>query len=134
MQLLTLTKFTYNFASNTTSNVAVLGELGRMPMQILRQERIIRYWFKLVMSSRILHRAYTDLKTANCKVWISSVKILLCQLGVGDVWHNQDRLRSYVNFAVQTIVQCLKDQYHQSSNADMADNSKLSSYCVFKND
>jgi hypothetical protein len=40
--------------SSKTSNIAVLGELGRMPMKILRQERIIRYWFKLVMTSGIL--------------------------------------------------------------------------------
>jgi hypothetical protein len=86
------------------------------------------------MSSGILHRAYTDLKTANCNGWISSVERLLCQLGVCDVWHNQDRLMSCVNFPIQTIVQCLKDQYHQSWHADMADNSKLSSYCLFKND
>jgi hypothetical protein len=75
------------------------------------------------MSSGILHREYTDLKTAKCKGWISSIERLLCQLGFGDVWHNQYRLRTCVNFRFQTIVQCLKDQYHQSWQAAIADNS-----------
>jgi hypothetical protein len=44
--------------SNEPSNVAVLGELGRMSMNIFRQERIIRYSFKLINSSRMINRSY----------------------------------------------------------------------------
>jgi hypothetical protein len=75
----------------------------------------------------MLHRAYADFKTANCKGWIGSIERLLCELGFGDVWPNQDRLRTCINFHVQTIVQYLRDQYHQSWHADIVGNSKLGS-------
>ena len=33
-----------------TANTAVYGELGRVPLNILRKERILKYWFKIVNS------------------------------------------------------------------------------------
>jgi hypothetical protein len=35
----------------STTNAAVLGELGRMPMYIVRKERIVKYWLKIICST-----------------------------------------------------------------------------------
>ena len=31
-----------------TSNITVHGELGRVPLSIIRKERILKYWYKLM--------------------------------------------------------------------------------------
>jgi hypothetical protein len=116
--------------NSKTSNVAVLGELGRMPMKILRQERILKYWFKLVCSTGLLRRAYVDFRKAKGSGWIISIKRLLHDLGFGEIWQNQDQLS--VSIPINLIVQRLKDQYHQCWHADINSNSKLNAYCLFK--
>ena len=41
-----------------TSNIAVYGELGRVPSSIIRKERILRYWYKLIKSpDSLIHKA-----------------------------------------------------------------------------
>lgn len=37
-----------------TSNVTVYGEFGRVPLSIIREERILKYWYKLMKSQNSL--------------------------------------------------------------------------------
>ena len=37
-----------------TINAAVYGELGRVPLNIVRKERILQYWLKIRKSERFL--------------------------------------------------------------------------------
>jgi hypothetical protein len=100
-----------------------------MPIQILRQERILKYWYKLICSTGWLRRAYVDFRKAKGSGWIISIKRLLHALGFGEIWHNQDRLS--VSIPINLIVQRLKDQYYQCWHADINSNSKPTTYCLF---
>jgi hypothetical protein len=46
------------------------------------------------------------------------------------MWDKQDRLS--VSIPINLIVQRLKDQYYQCWHADINSNSKLTTYCLFK--
>ena len=46
-----------------TTNAAVYGELGRVPLHILRKERLLKYWFKILNSrDTLIYKAFTILK------------------------------------------------------------------------
>ena len=42
-----------------TSNIAVYGEVGRVPLSILRKVRILKYWHKILTSNdTLLYKVY----------------------------------------------------------------------------
>ena len=82
----------------STNNYAVYKELGRYPLSIERQLRIIKYWFKLLDSANsncILKQVYNSMladmtKTTSTQKqsWINKVKDLLDKNGFTEVWYN----------------------------------------------
>ena len=74
----------------------IYGELGRVPLMVLRLCRIIKYWLKITKSkSYLLIKALynvqlstinTDGTRVNC---VSKVRDLLCTYGFGEAWFNQ---------------------------------------------
>ena len=74
-----------------TTNTAVCGELGRVPLSILRKERIFKYWFKILKSEgSLIHKAFKyqlDHDT-NAVLWADQVKELLNELGFNYLWEN----------------------------------------------
>ena len=86
----------------STNNYAVYKELGRYPLIIERQVRIIKYWFKLVDSSNsncILNAVYNSMLSDMTKttftrtLWLSKVKDLLDQNGFSEIWYNPNSTR-----------------------------------------
>ena len=77
----------------STPNMMVYSELGRMSMIIKRKTRIIKYWIKLLHTNNsILQHIYKDnLDRISCdnanmqSSWLYGVKNLLLSLGFGDV-------------------------------------------------
>ena len=52
-----------------TSNVPVYGELGRVPLSIIRKERILKYWYKLMKTpDSLIHKALLNHKDDNNQV------------------------------------------------------------------
>ena len=74
----------------------IYGELGRVPLRVLRLCRITKYWLKNTKSkSYLLIKALynvqlgtinTDGTRVNC---VSKVRYLLCTYGFGEAWFNQ---------------------------------------------
>jgi hypothetical protein len=91
--------------TKSTTNAAVLGELGRMPMYSVRKERIVKYWLKIICSTEsMLYRVYSVLRLDADRErsykgmnWAFQVKSLLSSLGMLDVWVDQDRIQPYVH-------------------------------------
>ena len=79
----------------TTQNDFVYGILGRVPMNIRRHIRIVKYWLSIVggKKSQIVSIVYngtlSSLYNANVVNWASNVRDLLCTMGYGDIWVNQ---------------------------------------------
>ena len=78
----------------STSSLALYGEVGRFPLLLCRQSRIVKYFLKINSvdnNNCILWNAYTMLKTdidanINANNWASNVKKLLERSGFPDVW------------------------------------------------
>ena len=77
-----------------TSNIAVLGETGRLPLYVQYYKRCIKYWLKLLLmpSHRYPKACYSMLYRLDQNgrsTWASSVKHLLQKYGFHDVWNEQ---------------------------------------------
>ena len=79
----------------TTQDECVYGELGRMPLQIRRYVRIIKYWLNIVTGKKsyLVNRCYVSsvqkLDVNNKPSWARNVRQLLCSNGFGEAWYNQ---------------------------------------------
>ena len=77
----------------STSNSALYGELGRYPLYIVRQVRIVKYFLKLYVQknyncilSSTLNVLRNDAENKNAVNWASKVRDLLQNTGFHDVW------------------------------------------------
>jgi hypothetical protein len=73
--------------SYTTSNCAVLCELGRLPLSVVYKYKYITFWITLFVNAtdiRLRNSLYTMLKEFD-----DSVKYMLYSYGFGDVWVQQ---------------------------------------------
>ena len=65
-----------------TSNLAVYGELGRIPLSVLHKLRVLQYWFKILsmplpLLCKIYNQQVTDVNTGvNSNSWASNLKRL----------------------------------------------------------
>ena len=114
-----------------TTNAAVYGELGRVPLNILRKERIIKYWFKINNSrDSLIYKAFYNMKDSRQNVigWALDVKTLLNNLGFAYLWNNENISRLQLN----SVIDRLHDQYLQGFYAELRTSSKLSTYKEIK--
>lgn len=79
----------------TTQNDFVYGILGRYPMGIQRQCRIVKYWVKIVSGCKspyiniLYSAAVAHMGNDHTFNWASKVKHLLNTTGFGDIWLSQ---------------------------------------------
>ena len=108
-----------------TTNAAVYGELGRVPLNIPRKERILKYLFKINNSSdSFIYKDFYNMKDSRQNVigWALDVKTLLNNLGFAHLWNNENVLRLQLN----RVIDRLHDQYLQGFYAELRMSSKLS--------
>ena len=85
--------------NKNTSNISVLGELGKFPLNITCKERLIKFWLKTVTNINCMKfdvYLYQKHETVNrsCINWASKVKNLLYSLGLQYYWDYQNELNS----------------------------------------
>ena len=99
----------------STNLVGLYGELGSLICKV----NMLRYWLKLLRSDDqcLSKQVYNYLKhdvnnniTLHGKNWVFQVKTVLNELGLSNLWMNQETL----NIALPTIKQRIFDQYKQS--------------------
>lgn len=108
------------------------GELGHLPMNIIRKHRIIKYWFKIINHRPafvydIYKVLYNDVLLGKHN-WVLDVRELLYSLGLNDVWINQD----FISDDYEVVKQRINDQYFQQWLAAINSCERLSSYVTFK--
>ena len=127
----------YMCVSLHSSNMAVLGDCGRFPLWIEAARRCVKYWLRIMSmdDSRYVRKCYNTLKVLDDygkTNWVSNVRLLLQSNGFGYVWTNQSVTNPHSFISVFT--QRLKDQFIQTWNTEVVDNSKLILYKDFKTD
>ena len=110
-----------------TCNMAVYGELGRVPLYVTIKIRIIRYWSKILSDPYcLLYKVYSqevqDVNiNSNLKCWSSNVKLLLEELGFSNLWNEQ----SITKVQVELVIQRINDQFLQTFYSSVETTSKL---------
>jgi hypothetical protein len=115
---------------------AVLGELGRVPLALVRTERMLKYWCNLLKKrNTITSCVYSQLRLDADNTleysglnWAFHVKNILQSLGCYDVWLQQDT--HPVSFGL--LKTRLHDQHLQNWNITISSSPKLESLFMFK--
>ena len=116
----------------STNNYALYTELGRHPLYIERQIRIIKYWFKLATetnSNCILKSAFEDMKnrtenSINKLLWTSKVKSLLERNGFAEVWQYPESVN--IKMFLPVLKTRLIDTFITESREGIRSSSSLS--------
>ena len=121
-----------------SSNVGVLCELGRYPIEVNIAKAMIKYWFRLTSlpTNRLAAHCYWSLFNKNSLKdnWFDTIKMIINTTGQYDIWNNQvtlaflqsNRLSKTQNY----VIQALKDVYLQFANFKINSENKL---YLFKN-
>jgi hypothetical protein len=121
----------------STNLSALYGELGRMPLFVIRKINIMKYWTKVLkhQDNSIVKQTYMFLKLDaengidyRGKNWASQVKTILDTHGLNYIWNNQ----FLIDIPFQVIKQRIFDVYLQRWYTDINNSTRLQSYCIFK--
>ena len=126
-------KFSLGLPSST-SNLAVYGDLGRVPLMIRCKVTLIKYWLRISTHwdiSGLLKEAYQLTLTDSPDKWTTSVKQVLDEAGFSYVWNNPLGVRH--NEFISQLLQSLLDQYSQDWGSELLCSRKLRTYRIFKN-
>lgn len=118
-----------------TTNAAVYGELGRVPLNIVRKERVLKYWFKIIKTegsliNKLFKYQIENNNNNNDVMWADQVKNLLSELGFSYLWQNND----ITELQLKCVIQRLYDQYFQKFYSDIRTSTKLLTYNLLKNE
>jgi len=121
--------------SYNTSNAAVLGELGRLPLSVLYKYKSAKFWLNIVhdTSIRVRNSSYKMLKRydeSGGNNWVSDIKDMLYSLGFGDVWLQQGV--GNVEIFKMVFKQRIADTCMQNWEEEVTNNSKLNNYKNYK--
>ena len=132
----------YILCVKKSTNVdAMYGDLGRLPLNVFRKLRMIKYWIRIVEnydSNSLLCKTYDMMYQeviqgrANINVsynWAAQIKHILDESDFTYVWNNQfDVLPNFLS-----IKQRIIDQYMQLWSSNINESYKLNWYRFFKN-
>ena len=115
-----------------TTNIGVLLELGRIPLNIYARKFAIKNWERIKgkNSNDLLLSSYNDALNENL-IWISNLKTLLEGKGMLNLFINSyESIPAFIN---KKIFQTLSDEFHQNAFEDIRkEQSKLRTYALFK--
>ena len=129
------TKFLRRILSvkKSTNLAALYGEVGRLPISVIRKINIIKCWIKILNQndSSLVKQVYLMLRedaenhhNYNGKNWASQIKDMLQQHGLGYVWQQQFE----IEIPFLTIKQRIIENYLQKWYAEINNSSRLQSY------
>ena len=97
----------------STNLVALYGELGRLPLSIIRKLKIVKYWLKIlnkndkshVKTIKVMLKEDTDHnRNYNNKNWAFQVKDMLHHLGLSFVWDQQVHIEIPYTYIKQRLI------------------------------
>jgi len=126
----------------STPTHMILGELGRLPLDILAKQRMLNFWYKIINNvnegklSSVMYKFLFQLKNL-CgykTAFLDTVEKILNDLGLSNIWIHQKSLIMLPSPAAfkATIKQLLNDQYVQGWMAELSGNELYYNYRMFK--
>ena len=115
-----------------TTNIGVLLELGRLPLQLNAIKNSVKNWERIRKknANKLVLASFKDAVDENC-LWLSNIKQTLEHNGMLNLFLNQYENKPL--FIHKKLFQTLSDQFHQSAFASIKDEkSKLRTYSIFK--
>ena len=114
-------------AGQSTSNAAVYGELGRVPLYINRYVQVIKYWFKGISLQNIIVKSFYDNSSNNVHgdSWSFKVNFFLESYGFSDVWLHPEQI--YVPTIISSFKQRISDGFF---NKNLSNNNVLNIFHV----
>ena len=123
-----------------TSTLAVLGELGRHPMQLLAQDKAMNFWAYMHSNNdTLIGRTYQELRLLrhNDTGWFTKMPETLNNLGFGFLWNiaQLPTTKYKRKKLLKTLKQRSRDQFSANWHAKLngPDQPKLRTYRKFKN-
>ena len=121
--------------SQSTSNAAIYGETGRLPLAVHYQKRCIKYWMKLktMNDTRYPKQCYYQLKEqsdAGRLNWATDIKNLLMTLNLSDHWEKIriENEQEFLGLVDRELVEHYKNQWM----TQLQGSSKLTVYRTIK--
>jgi len=123
--------------NNNTCNNMVYGELGRFPIGIHIQVKMLNYWSRLVLGnenklSYLTYKMMFELdKRGQCTFkWLNAIKDSLNNVGLGYVWLDQKPRNTL--WLKKHVLEVLKCQFIQKWTAEVWAGSKCINYRICK--
>ena len=121
----------------STNVTAIYGELGRIPYRIIRKIKMVNYWNKILHLTQnatpklIYQMLKADVEnhlTYNGQNWAFQVKTILDEIGMTNLWLEQENIEIPVHIIKQRIL----DIYEQTWNSEINNSSRLDTFSTFK--
>ena len=121
---------------NTSSNIGVHMELGRLPIKLDIHTSMLKFWFRLISlpKTRLVSHCYWALldKVNIQDDWICSIKNIIGSSGFCNVWNDQESLHQINQKEIPKIISSIrnsfKDQFLQNAQSEISNQSKLYLY------
>ena len=122
---------------DSTCTTAVYGEVGRFPLQLDVNLRIVKYWIRILNDKEgsLVKKAFYTLKhldDAGFTTWASSIRAILARYNFMNVWEDP----STVTYAAEKFIFDLKDRMYNEFINDWSRNlgnyPKLRNYITYK--
>lgn len=127
--------------NKSTNLIGLYGELGRVPLRVMRKVHLTRYWIKLlklnddsvtkIMYKMLKNDADNNISYNNTN-WAYQIKTMINDIGLTELWINQDTLTNNNTTYIMQIKQRLLDNYYQTWYTDIQSSQRLSSYARYK--
>lgn len=125
--------------SKFVHNSVIYAELGRYPIYLEINRRMLNFWSRLLLGSdrkfsSVLYRILLNLndKERHISPWINHIKSLLQNTGVNFIWLSQQVQNCMYTGTIVNKVQ--QDQFLQAWCDKIAENPDFTSYRIFKSD
>ena len=115
----------------------VYGELGRFPVEIKVEMRMVSYWNKLLENEKLSSSIYRLLLSLNNNgvqtfTWLNHYESIFNDSGLDYIFHSQES-SDYTRIKL-LLNQTLKDQFIQRWTSEMINSSRGQFYSNFKTD
>ena len=116
-----------------TTNMGVLLELGRVPIQLHAIKFSVKNWERIRKkeANELLLASYKDARNENCSVWLTNIQHTLGINGMTNFFLNE--YENNPSFIHRKLFQRMSDQFHQNAFETIkGEQSKLRTYSIFK--
>ena len=124
----------------STPTCMVLGELGKMPVEIVIKGRVLSYWFRLIQPDNqgkiaaVMYRLMFQLHTKGLyeSRYITFVKNTLQDIGMNDFWVNQNGIPYSLTGFKAKVKRALQDRFLQNWYSSVDNDSIYLNYRMYK--